>query len=553
MVLVMKRFFMVGVFSVLVLSSCGGGSTPTPAPKNIRLTLVSPPGNVTLKQGSSVVLPLMISRAEFDGVVDIKLVNNDASPLPDWFKAAPIQIAAGATSGSMTVQALDGANLIRNVCGLSLIATSPASDVAYAKTGVCVQVSSASKPGRLDTSFADFGAVDLQTIDLEVGSNDELFVLTETELRKFTANGQLDTAFGAQGVINKPFGFVTANTDSMAITSGNKVLVVGSEPLAGVGALAVAQYTSAGVLDGSFGTAGKAVFPGGAGSACAENQSKILEEVVVGADGKIRAVGNCAGKPVLITVAANGTLETTFGTGGYAMLPSGLYSYFNLSLAVDASGRVLVAAQYAGDRSGLIVSRFTTGGVLDTSFGTGGEITLDLAATPVAPALSAVYRPAPLGGTITNTYSDSAVPGSTGIQVQADKKILIAASYSKKFAVARLLEDGSFDSGFANAGRQVITVGAGAPNLVDDIALQKDNKILISGLSTQAANRQFVTVARLNANGQLDATFGGSGVVGLAEIGIAGHNDKGSARMIGLQSGGQIVLAGGSLVTRLFP
>jgi uncharacterized delta-60 repeat protein len=551
----MMRLFLAGAFSVFILSSCGGGTTtPSPTPKNIKLSLVNPPNSVALKQGVSVALPLTISRADFDGAVDIKLVNNDASPLPDWFKATPIQIAAGATTGTMTVEALDSADLIRNACGLSLIATSPASGVAYAKTGVCVQLTSAIKSGRLDTSFAEFGALDLNnTLDLEIGSGDELFLLTRTELRKLDANGQPNTTFGVQGVVAKPFGFVTSNTDTMAITASNKLVVVGSQPVAGVNALALAQYTSAGVLDAGFGTAGKATFPGGAGSACDENLSKILEEVTVGADGKIRALGNCSGKLVLITVGADGALETSYGTNGYAMLTNSLSSYFSVSLAVDAAGRVLVAAEYAGNRTGLIVSRFTAAGVLDSSFGTGGEITLDLGATQITPALSPLYRPASLGGTITNTYSDSVFPGSTAIQILTDKKILIATSSNKKFAVARLLEDGSFDSGFASNGRQVITVGSGTPNFVDDITLQKDNKILISGLSTQGSNKQFLTVVRLTSNGQMDTSFGDSGLVGLAESNSTGHIDKGSVRAIGVQSGGQIVLAGSSLVARLFP
>jgi uncharacterized delta-60 repeat protein len=537
-----------------VLVSCGGGSTPS-TPKAVKLTLEIPSSKIALKQDASTTLQLTIGRTDFDGPVNIKFVNSDASPLPDWLKADPVQIAAGATTGTMTIRALDNADLIRNACGVALIATSPATEFAYARTNICIQITSAVKSGRLDTNFADFGAANVsEAIDLEVGQNDDLFVLTKQNIQKLKANGQADTSFGTQGVVAKPFTLSAENTDSMAITANNKLIVVGAETIGGVQTLALAQYAADGKLDSTFGTAGKVNFSGAAGSGCQEADIKALEEVTVGQDGKIRAIGNCANKVLAITVSAIGVLETTYGQSGYALIPGTSYGTYGKSLTVDSTGRVLVVAKYVGNRSGTIVSRFNTSGQLDTAFDTDGEITLDFGTAGVTPTLHPIYQPAFGGGSSSTNYSNSFAPGSTAITVQVDNKILIAATAVNTFGIARLLENGGDDSSFGSNGRQIITPAGGAvPNFVEDIVLQKDNKILISGLATPKTDFQFMAVARLNTNGQLDTTWNGSGLTGFAESTINNHNGKGSARVIGLQSNGQIVLGGDLAIVRFFP
>jgi uncharacterized delta-60 repeat protein len=537
-----------------VLVSCGGGSAPS-IPKAVKLTLEVPSTKIALKQDASTTLQLTIARTDFDGAVNIKFVNSDASPLPDWLKVDPVQIAAGATTGTMTLRALDNADLIRNACGVALIATSPATDFAYARTNVCIQIMSAVKPGRLDTNFADFGAANIsEAIDLEVGQNDDLFVLTKTNIQKLKANGQVDTSFGTQGVVAKPFNLSAENTDSMAITVNNRLIVVGGETVGGVQTLALAQYNADGRLDGTFGTAGKANFSGAAGSGCETSDIKTLEEVTVGSDGKIRAIGNCGSKVLAITVSETGTLETSYGQSGYALIPGASYGTYGKSLTVDSTGRVLIVAKYVGNRSGTIMSRFNTSGQLDTAFDTDGEVTLDFGTAGVTPNLYPIYQPAFGGGSSSTNYSDSFAPGSTAVTVQADNKILITATAANKFGIARLLENGSDDVSFGNNGRQVISPAGGAvPNFVEDIVLQKDNKILISGLGTPKKDFQFMAVMRLNTNGQLDTTWNGSGLTGFAESTINNHNGKGSARVIGLQSNGQIVLGGDLAIVRFFP
>jgi uncharacterized delta-60 repeat protein len=551
-----KKFLKASLWILIpALASCGGGST-SPTPKPGKLTLEVPVTKIALQQNASATVPLTITRTDFDGPVNIKFVNADASPLPAWLQADPVQIAAGATTGTLTLRASDSADLIRNACGVALIATSPASESAYARSNVCVQVTSAVKPGRLDTGFADFGAASIsEAIDLEVGQNDDLFVLTKKDIQKLKANGQVDTNFGTQGAVAKPFNLSLENTDSMVITPNNKLVVVGTETLTGnIQTLSLAQYNADGSLDSTFGASGKARFSGATGSGCEEADIKTLEEVTVGTDGKIRAIGNCASKVVVITVSATGVLETSYGQSGYALIPGASYGTYGKSLAVDSAGRVVVASNYLGNRSGMIVSRFTTAGRLDTTFDTDGEVAPDFGITGLSATLYPVYHPAPTAGITDVSYTDSVLTGSTAVTVQPDGKILVAATVNSKFfGVVRLLDTGAPDPSFGTNGHQAITAQGGvAPSFVEDVVLQKDNKILISGLMTPKANFQFMALVRLGSNGQPDATFNGSGVSGYAGV-YSSHIGLGSARAIGLQSNGQIILAGDLVTARLFP
>ena len=91
------------------------------------------------------------------------------------------------------------------------------------------------------------------------------------------------------------------------------------------------------------------------------------------------------------------------------------------------------------------------------------------------------------------------------IIVLTDGKILIGGNFTAyngtaKSGLTRLNADGSLDPTF-NAG------GAGAGGTVQTIVLQTDGKILISGSVFSYNNTAKFSVARVNADGTLDATF----------------------------------------------
>ncbi|HEX4912971.1 MAG TPA: hypothetical protein VFV51_03390, partial [Vicinamibacterales bacterium] len=91
---------------------------------------------------------------------------------------------------------------------------------------------------------------------------------------------------------------------------------------------------------------------------------------------------------VLLAVAATpgwaliSDLDTSFGSGGTARHNLGTNNDFVSDITVDDAGRIyLLAYQYdiqnggaVNDRS--VITRLTSGGALDTSFGSNGKITI---------------------------------------------------------------------------------------------------------------------------------------------------------------------------------
>ncbi len=102
--------------------------------------------------------------------------------------------------------------------------------------------------------------------------------------------------------------------------------------------------------------------------------------------------GRLSATEILLRYNADGTPDTTFGTGGTASVASNLLSTFmaGISLAVEPDGKILVVvtpSSGAGTTvdAGTTLLRANTDGSVDTSFGTDGMDTISLPAYP-APA-----------------------------------------------------------------------------------------------------------------------------------------------------------------------
>ena len=145
-------------------------------------------------------------------------------------------------------------------------------------------------------------------------------------------------------------------------------------------------------------------------------------------------------------------------------------------------------------------------GALDPTFGTGGKLTLG--------------------------------PGSlSAVLVQPDRRIVVAgnAAGPAMMTVTRLKTDGSPDTTFDGDGTAMIDFGSLA-DAANDAVLQPDGRIVVAGYTQATASPP--AVARLNADGSLDATFGGDGKVTI-DFGAATF-----AFAAALQANGRIVVAG---------
>lgn len=117
-----------------------------------------------------------------------------------------------------------------------------------------------------------------------------------------------------------------------------------------------------------------------------------------------------------------------------------------------------------------------------------------------------------------------------------------AASFD--FALARFNADGSLDSTFGNKGK-VLTDFGGSFDVGMAMAVQPDGKILLAGttnLGSGGSERHAFAIARYSPNGALDATFGSSGRM---TIDVGESLKTGTDRYVDLVlSGERIILAG---------
>ena len=241
--------------------------------------------------------------------------------------------------------------------------------------------------------------------------------------------------------------------------------------------------------------------------------------VALQADGKIVFAGEAsiASSPIF-RLNSNGTLDSTFGTGGEVQLtPPGRESLGVFALAVQSDGKILVAA----NDNGILLARLTSTVAADASFGQNGFST---------------------------TVAVQSVPFSGGMVLQSDGNIVVVGGgvvgTATPSAIARFTSAGQLDSSFGVGG--VANLVYGGPT---QVALQADGKILVTSgppvlpffFSTFAPPvAQQGTLTRYNKNGSLDATFG---TVGTA-------SSLPSASALTVQSDGRILVAGGVISKR---
>ena len=177
-------------------------------------------------------------------------------------------------------------------------------------------------------------------------------------------------------------------------------------------------------------------------------------------------------------------------------------------------------------------------------------VIVSVTATLLTPAASASTPPPGAAGALDTTFGTGGiatitVPSTTLTQVtktlvQPDGKIVVAglqAGTKNNVTVARLNANGSLDTTFG-APNGWVKPGIGAACTPDaaNIALQPDGKIIVTGADDDASD---VSVARLNANGTKDTSFG---VQGLAKKQLS------SKTCDGVRGTGIVVLADGKIL-----
>jgi len=367
-------------------------------------------------------------------------------------------------------------------------------------------------PGTLDPSFGtrgtvttNFGGVSVSPLTAIEQSNGNIGVVTglgngvpneeNFALVRYTSNGTLigtTTAAFFDNGINSP--------SAVAVQSNGNIVVAGTASTAidQPDVFAIARFTPSGQLDTSFGDGGlvttdiSGVFPS-------------VSAVIVQPNGQIVVGGisesglkHMPPNTVLARYNSNGSLDTTFGTGGIVQEPTAVGE--PLALAQLSNGDYLaVSGNQLMPETGVVVE-FSSTGVLQSTVTPATVV----ASSPSTPELVNPVVFQPNGDYI---WAETVGNGFQRTAVEA----------------FRFNETGVEDSSFSST---KITFGGQKVNEPQAIALQADGQIVVGGISG---------LARLNSNGQLDTTFGSGG--SLATFSVTG---------LLIQTDGKIVAIGSS-------
>ncbi|RMA58743.1 T9SS type A sorting domain-containing protein [Ulvibacter antarcticus] len=383
----------------------------------------------------------------------------------------------------------------------------------------------------------------------------------------YAQSGTLDPTFGTNGIVTTVISGTFNFSAGTVVQSDGKIVVAGYAGEPSSYKAAVARYNTDGTLDTSYGNAGTLIIPVGANKSYAT-------DVALQDDGKIvlgaRTWDNVSGNFAVIRLNIDGTLDTSFGTGGLTIASNG--NDVAETVAIQDDGKIVLGGYTDDDFS---TARFNTDGTLDTSFGTNGwsitefdtslsfikEIGIQddgkivLAGFIVNSKYQMAAARINADGTIDNTFGTNGKvffnvgPDNDfleGMAIQADGKILLGGhSYVSSpplkydMAIVRLNIDGSFDTSYGNNGVSTARIVDGA-NYTRRMTIQADGKALLVGF-TVVGTEYNIGMARFDTDGNLDASFGTNGMV---STDINGREDYGNA--IAIQPDGKIIIAGNS-------
>jgi uncharacterized delta-60 repeat protein len=189
-------------------------------------------------------------------------------------------------------------------------------------------------------------------------------------LARYCPTGALDAAFGNGGKVITDFSGNDDYARGVLVQDDGRIVVGGyTGPRSGTssrgGSFALARYETDGMLDDSFGTAGRVITPFADGA-------EQIRNIALLPGGKILAQG----ADYLAQYNSSGQLDPYFGTNGIVNTEATGHGGDRNGLFVDGSGRIVVTgttASLTGQYFAWIIGRYTSAGALDPGFGTGGE------------------------------------------------------------------------------------------------------------------------------------------------------------------------------------
>jgi uncharacterized delta-60 repeat protein len=219
------------------------------------------------------------------------------------------------------------------------------------------------------------------------------------------------------------------------------------------------------------------------------------------------------------TVPAPGALDTTFGTGGKVRSALGFSDNEAFAAVIQQDGK-LVTAGYSTLTS-VMTSAMTSTTTIEYYF--------TISRFQPSGALDTMF------GFTQNGWSDDIVGTARAVELQPDERIVaagdtgatstistvsttiattITTTNSKSdFLIARYNANGTLDTTFGLHSNGTVTMDMGYDyDVVHSLAIQSDGKIIVAGDGINTGSLNYVSIiARFNGDGTLDASFIGGG------------------------------------------
>lgn len=283
-----------------------------------------------------------------------------------------------------------------------------------------------------------------------------------------------------------------------------KLVAAGSGAIVGTGLnfksayFALVRYSPDGSLDTSFGSGGKVTTPMGRLSSASALVRQPDGKLIVGG---VSGSNNSNGKIALVRYQPDGSLDTTFGHGGKVTTALGVpLSAISAFLVRQPDGKLVAFSMVGG--ANFVVVRYKTDGTLDTAFGRRG-----VALTPLR---------GPLGGLL----------NPSALVLQPDGKLVAAAGTSSAgasggFVLVRYKPDGSIDTTFGHGG-QLTAAGTTENDINEGLVVFPNGELVAAGAGSYSA----LTLAAYTKNGKPDTSFGRHGKVTtvLSHVGSISYN-----------------------------
>ena len=241
-------------------------------------------------------------------------------------------------------------------------------------------------------------------------------------------------------------------------------------------------------------------------------------KVVVQPDGKILVGGvlNAVGIGQDMAAArfhADGTPDASFGVDGFVQVVLPNYDYCN-GMDLFADGRIMLTGNSNIDFAAHLIL-LNADGSMDTSFGDNGHV---------------VWMPNP-----------GDVHYALDAARQADGRIIFTGEHAPEAnddVVGRLLPDGTLDETFNGTGTIYLDFGPNNDELIQ-VELDAQGRSIVLATASSAGQFHSGSLARLTADGTLDATFGTNGITALNSA-----TSTYTPKSFCIQSDGKLVVTG---------